>query len=157
MAYKFTIENHGYGFPSKCLAQNGGKHIFNIVATEDVDNGTFVGKGAWAGLERYTQAAPGTATGTVLEKAANGNWYVEIVTAVGAYFVYTVPMVEEDRRAFQRDGVFYNATGDVMRAYELAPGDIIELGGASISGTVAAGTSVSLQAITGKTAKCLGA
>lgn len=157
MAYRFAVEGHGFCFPSKVLAREGGKHIYNIVATEEVDNGWFVGKGAWAGLERYTEAAPGTATGTVLEKAANGNWYIEIVTAVNAYLVYTVPMVERDEKDFQKDGVFFNATGDVMRCYELAPGDIIEFGEAALDGTaVTAGNTVELKAITGATAKRFG-
>ena len=157
MAIKYALEQHAVAYPSKCLASNGGKHIFNIHATEDVDNGFFVGKGAWEDFDLYTQAAPTSLSATVVAKAANGNYYVEVVSADNAYLVYTLPLCEEgNTEKFKAISNFYNAKGDTMRAYELAVGDIIELSAKAFSVTVAAGDSVSLQAIAGATAMQLG-
>ena len=135
------------------------KHIFNIKITEDVDNSSFVGKGAFLDLDLYAQAAPGTATGTIVGKAANGNYYVEIATAAaGTLFVASVPMIEEDySKKFQKESNFYNATGDVVRAYEIGYGDVLEISAEGFASTPNVGDAVSLQAITGKTAKQLGA
>lgn len=155
---RYNIESHAAGFPSKVLATNGGAHIYNIVASEDVDNTFFVGKGAWQSLDLYAEAAPTAVTATVQGKAANGNYYVEIVTADNAYFVYTVPMIEEEyNNAFKKEGNFFNAKGDVMRCYEVKPGDIVEISAAGFKTEPASfPTSVTLQAIAGKTAKQLG-
>lgn len=157
MAIKYAIEQHATAYPSKCLASDGGKHIFNIHATEDVDNGFFVGKGDWESFDLYAEAAPTSATGIVVDVAANGNYYVEIKSADNALMVYTLPLVEEgNTEKFKAASNFYNASGDVLRAYELAVGDIVELSAMAFSGAVAKGDAVSLQAITGKTAMQFG-
>lgn len=157
MAIKYAIEKHAVGFPSKCLATNGGRHIFNILLSEDCDNSWFVGKGAWQSLDLYAQAAPTSVSATVVDVAANGNYYVEITSADNALFVYTVPMIEEEfTNKFKLESNFFNASGDVVRAYELAPGDIIEISAEGFAGNVAKGDAVTLQAITGKTAMQLG-
>lgn len=157
MAIKYAIEQHAVAYPSKCLASEGGKHIFNIHAVEDVDNGFFVGKGAWEEFDLYTQAAPTALTATVVDVAADGNYYVEVVSADNALLVYTVPMCEEGTtNKFKAVSNFYNANGDSMRAYELATGDIIELSALAFEGTVAKGDTVSLQAVAGSIAMKLG-
>ena len=170
---KYAIDQHAVAFPSKVLASNGGKHIYNITLTEDVDNGWFIGKKqAWEELDRYEEAAPTSISGVVQGKAANGNYYVEITAEpVNAYFVYQVPMIEEEyNKAFQKESNFYNAgprtmtngvavPGDTVRAYELAVGDVIEISadGFSTEPSKADGTvTVTLQAIAGKTAMQLG-
>lgn len=158
MAIKYIIEKHAVAFPSKCLATNGGKHIYDIHVTEDVDNGFFVGKGAWEDFHYYTEAAPTSAEGTVVDTAANGNYYVEIKSASNAYLVYTDPSsVGEDwTERFKATSNFYNASGDIVRAYELAEGDVIELSAEAFSAAVAKGDSVTLQTIAGKTAMQFG-
>lgn len=157
MAVSYTIAQHDVAFPSKVLAREGGRHILNIKLKEDCDQGWICGKGAFVELDLYDQAAPTTLTGTVLGKAANGNWYVEIASASNAFFVYNVPMIEtEYNNNFLKESNFYNKQGDVVRAYELAQYDVIEV--SSLAGTVSAGTSVSLQTISGVSyAKKLGA
>ena len=158
MAVSYTIEQHAEAFPSKVKASKCG-HILNIQLKEDCDNGWFVGQGAWKELDLYEQAAPTSVSAIVRDKAANGNWYCEIVSASNAYLVAQVPMVETEwTNEFKKLSNFYNKTGDVVRAYELAPLDIIELSPLAFKGTVAKGDSVSLQAITGVSyAKQLGA
>ncbi|MBQ0036698.1 MAG: hypothetical protein KBT35_07270 [Firmicutes bacterium] len=165
---KYAIEKHASGFPSKVLARDGGAHILNLQLKEDTDNTWFIGKGAFVELDLYEEAAPTSFTGTVLGKAANGNYYVEVVSATNAFFVYQVPMIEEEyNNEFKKEGNFYNvgkvdsqgkAAGDVVRSYELKPMDIIEVSAKGFKTVPSAdGVTVTLQAIPGKTyAKQLG-
>lgn len=134
MAILYSIQTWPIGFPSKTLASSGGKHIYNITLAEDTPNGVFVGKGAWQELDRYAEAAAGTVTGKIQGKAANGNYYVEIVSCdEGTLFVSQVPMIEEEwTKNFQKEENFYNKNGAEVRAYQLAPGDIIELNRAAL-------------------------
>lgn len=120
-------------------------HIYNIIAAADIDNGCIVGKGAWQGMETYAEAAATTFTGTIVDVAANGNYYVEVATAENAYLVLTVPTgyITTPSTAAD-DKYFYNAKGDIMRCYELVPGDIFELSKEGFSGTPAKGASVSV-------------
>ena len=130
----YTIAKFPAGFPSKVLAREGGKHIYNITLAEQTPNGVFVGKGAFQELDRYAEAAAGTVTGKIVGKAANGNYYVEIVTCdEGTLFVYQCPVIAEEwTKEFQLEENFVNASGDTVRAYQLAPGDIIELNMAAL-------------------------
>ena len=139
MAIKYTIATFPTGFPTKVLARDGGKHIYNITLSEDTPNGVFVGKGAWQELDRYAAAAAGSVTGKIQCKAANGNYYVEITACdEGTLFVSQVPVIAEEwTREFQKEENFYNKNGDTVRAYQLAPGDVIELNAAAL-GLVAA-------------------
>lgn len=134
MAIKYSISTFPAGFPSKVLARNGGKHIYNITLTEDTPNGVFVGKGAFQELDRYVAAEAGAVTGNIVGKSANGNYYVEIATCdEGTLFVYNVPLIEEEwAKIFQKEENFYNPNGTEVRAYQLAPGDIIELNKAAL-------------------------
>ena len=158
MAISYSIAKHAVAFPSKVLASNGGKHIYNVQVSEAVDNGWFVGKGDFVELDLYEEAAPTTFAGTVVAQAANGNYYVEVESAVNALFVYTVPMIEEEySNAFKAEQNFYNAEDSVVRAYELAAGDVIEISADGFDATPTVGASVALKAITGTSlAKRLG-
>ncbi len=128
MAISYTIAKHATAFPSKVLAREGGKHIYNVTLTADHDNGQFVGKGAWLELDRYEEGTPTSFDGIVREQANNGEYYVEVVSAVNALFVYQVPMIEEEyNNSFKLESNFYNQKGDTVRCYELAPGDIIAI------------------------------
>ena len=128
MAIKYAIEKHATAFPSKVLAREGGAHIYNITLTSDHDNGQFVGKGSWLELDRYEEGTPTSFEGIVREQASNGEYYVEVVSAVNAYFVYQVPMIEEEyNNNFKKESNFYNVKGDTVRCYELKPGDIIAI------------------------------
>jgi hypothetical protein len=158
MAISYTIAQHGEAFTSKVKSSICG-HIMNIELKEDCDNGWFVAPGNWKELDLYEQAAPTSVSAIVRDKAANGNWYCEIVSASNAFLVAQCPVIDEEfTKNFKKLSNFYNKAGDVVRAYELAPYDIIELSPLAFKGTVAKGDTVSLQAITGVTyAKQLGA
>ena len=152
-----NIAKHCVAFPSKVLARDGGKHIFNIqlaeAADKFVDNGWFVGKGDFIELDLYKAAAPTSFEGTVVGVAANGNFYVEVKSAENALFVYQVPMIEETyNNTFKKESNYTNAPTQVVRSYELAVGDIVEISAEGFAGVVAVNDSVELKAITGITA-----
>lgn len=124
---------HAVAGSSKLKATQCG-HIYNIKAAADIDNGCIVGKGEWLGMEVYEEAAATTFTGTILGKAANGNWYIEVATASNAYLVLTVPMTYYENPSYLAgEEYFYNAKDDIMRCYELVPGDIFELSAAGFT------------------------
>ena len=154
---QFSIAKHAVAFPSKVLASNGGKHIYNIQLAEAsgkyVDNGWFVGKGDFVELDLYKAKAPTTFEGKVVGVAGNGNYYVEVVNPGDALFVYNVPMIEETyNNNFKKESNYTNAPTQVVRSYELAVGDIVEISADGFDGAVAVNDSVELKAITGVTA-----
>lgn len=130
----YSIATFPTGFPTKVLARDGGKHIYNITLAEQTPNGVFCGKGAFAELDRYAEAAAGSVTGKIVGKAANSNFYVEITACdEGTLFISQVPMIEETwTKNFSKEENFVNANGSTVRAYQLAPGDIIELNAAAL-------------------------
>lgn len=145
MAIKYSIDQHATAFPSKVLAREGGKHILNITLTADHDNGEFVGKGAWQELDRYLEDVPTSVTGIVQAQADNGEYYVEIVDSKNAYFIYQVPMIEEDyNNNFMKESNFYNKKNDTVRCYELAPLDIIAISEAGFNAKPVIGATVTL-------------
>ena len=152
-----NIAKHCVAFPSKVLARDGGKHIFNIqlaeAADKFVDNGWFVGKGDFVELDLYTAVAPTSFGGKVVGIAPNGNYYVEVVTPGDALFVYQVPMIEETyNNNFKKESNYTNAPKQVVRTYELAVGDIVEISVDGFDGAVAVNDNVELKAIAGVTA-----
>ena len=149
----YTIAEHTWGAPAKVLAREGGKHIYNVKLSADADNCTFIARDAWLSLDLYSAKAATTFAGVVREKAANGNWYVEVTNPGDALFIYNVPMINEEyNNRFKKESNFYNAKDDVVRAYELAVGDVLEISAAGFTyNTVAAGDTVKLSS--GKLAK----
>ena len=152
-----NIAKHAVAFPSKVLASKGGKHIYNIQLTEAsdkfVDNGWFVGKGDFVELDLYKAAAPTTFDGKVVGIAANGNYYVEVVDPGDALFVYQVPMIEETyNNTFKKESNYTNAPTQVVRSYELAVGDIVEISADGFDGAVEVKDEVELKVVAGVTA-----
>ncbi len=136
----YKIEQHAVAFPSKLLAQNGGKHIYNITLTSDTDNGNLVARGAFEDLDRYTEAAVSEFSGKIQKQASNGNWYVEVVNPGDALLVYMEAMISNE---FKAEPNFYNAKGEVVRGYELAVGDVFEVSELGFTGTPSEGATVS--------------
>jgi hypothetical protein len=142
----FNFAEHAVAGSSSLIATDSGAHIRNIVAAADIDNGCIVGKGAWISMEKYEEAEAGAFTGVILDKAANGNWYVEVKTAENAWLVLTDPLIyEEYTTQFTQEKYFYNAKGDIMRCYELKPYDIFELSAAGFDGEPTKGATVSVK------------
>ena len=146
MAIKYAIESHAWGAPAKVLAAEGGKHIYNVLLLDDCDNTNFIARDEWLSLDLYSEKAATTFSGIVREQAANGNYYVEVVNPGDALFVYNVPIIEEDwTNSFKKESNFYNAAGDIVRAYELAVGDVLEISDAGFTATPTVGATVSLS------------
>lgn len=149
MAIRYEIEKHAVAFPSKLLAQNGGKHIYNVVLSTDTDNGNLIARGEWDSLDLYKEAAVTTFEGVVREQAANGNWYVEVTDPGDALFVYQQPVIAEEwTNTFKKTSNFFNAAGDRVRSYELAVGDVFEVSAEGFSKTPTKGAKI--QSVTDK-------
>lgn len=144
---KYAIEKHAVAFPSKLLAQNGGKHIYNIELATDTDNGNLVKKGDFIDLDLYEEDTAATFAGVIQKQAANGNWYVEVTDPGDALFVYMQAFIAEEwTNKFKKEENFYNAAGEIVRGYELAVGDVFEVSAAGFTGTPEAGKTVSVAA-----------
>lgn len=146
---------HAVAGSSKLKATTAG-HIWNIVVQDaTLDNGTIVTKGDYVKPETYKQAAGSTTfRGKVLEKAANGNWYVEVTAVAGDLLVIQVPVIYEDyTTAMQHESNFFNEKDDIVRAYELYVGDIFELSAEGFKGDVSKGDEVKVDASTKKLTK----
>lgn len=143
---KYAVETHTFAHPAKVLAQNYGAHIYNVQLSDDCDNGAIVRRGAWLALDLYGEAAASTMTGVIRQKATNGNWYVEITANPDhELFVYQTPVIaEEYSNSFKKISNFYNAAGDVVRAYDLVVGDIVEISAEGFTGTPEAGKEVTV-------------
>ena len=124
----------------------GGLGIVDIKITQDLDNGSIIGKGALIAGQVYAMADPTTLSGKIIDKAANGNWYVEVTAASNAYLVLTDPVTYYDYTARMRDeSTFYNANGDNVRAYPLFVGDVFELSAEGFDGTPAKNATVAVD------------
>lgn len=133
------VNKHAVAGVSKLLATNGGAHIYNVTLSTVADNGNIIGRGDMVSLDNYAEATPTTFKGKVVWKAANGNWYVEVLEADNALLVYNVPINADEKK---REQYFYNETGDVARAHELVKGDIFEVSAEGFTGTPAKGASI---------------
>lgn len=141
---KYSIEQHGWGFPTKVCSGMGGGHQYNIKLTKDTDNCALVGRGNWLALDLYEQTTTPAFTGIVREQAANGNWYIEVTAATEALFVYDAPIIAEDYNSeFTKVSNFFNEEGKTVRAYSLTKGDIIEVSENLCSKTPVVGKAVS--------------
>lgn len=142
MAYGTPVmTKHAVCFPSKVLAGSMGAHIYNVTLTTAADNGNIIGRGDWLSFDNYAEAnAPADFAAKIVDQAANGNWYVE-VTAVGsaeALLVYNSPIIPyESPRELADLSNFYNAAGEVVKAYVLTVGDIFEVSDEAFTGTPA--------------------
>lgn len=128
MAIAYTIAKHAWVYPSNMLASKGGKHIYNIVLTQNMDNGTIVARKDYKELDLYDHKASTGVAAVVREQANNGNYIVEITTPGDGIMLYLEPVIaEEYSREFMDEANYFNETGDVVKGYELAIGDRIEV------------------------------
>lgn len=137
MAIRYEIEQHAYAFPSKMLASEGGKHIYNVKLSTDTDNGNFIARGEAEDFDRYKEAAVTKFTGKILPfQSADGNFYVEVVDPGDALFVYNEPVIaEEFTNRFKATKNFFNEAGETVKAYEPAYGDVFEVSAEAFNGS----------------------
>lgn len=143
MAYgTINMTKHAVCFPSKIAASAGSPHIYNITLSTAADNGNIIGRGAWNSFDNYAEAAcPNGFAAKIVDKAANGNWYVEVTALPStgeALLVYNSPIIPyESPRELADLSNFYNAASEVVKAYTLSIGDIFEVSGEAFTGTPA--------------------
>lgn len=136
-----NMTKHAVCFPSKVLAGSMGAHIYNITLTTAADNGNIIGRGAWNTFDNYAEAAVGAGfAGKIVDQAANGNWYVEVTALPSdgseALLVYNSPIIPyESPRELADLSNFYNAAGEVVKAYVLTIGDIFEVSAEAFTAT----------------------
>ena len=91
-------------------------HIYSLEAIADTDNGSIVSRGEWIEPQVF--------------KAKN------YTAGEQPLFVLTPPLgYNSDRRTYQDEKYFYNATGERMRAYELCEGDIFTVSADAFTGS----------------------
>ena len=94
-------------------------HIYDLEMINDTDNGTIVALGAH--VEGQVYKAKAYAAGDK------------------PYLVLTPPLAYNGRKAWSDEKYFYNAKGEIARAYELNVDDIFTISSDAFTGTVAVG------------------
>ena len=138
-----ATNKHIVAFPSKIAAASGSPHQWNILLSANADNGTLCTLGNYVPYDNFAQGAVPTGfTGKILEKAANGNWYVQVTNAAKAIFLYNSPVSEYGEKLFQGEELYYNEKDSVVRGYSLIDTDIFEISENGFDGTPAANKAV---------------
>ena len=156
MATKVNYDaTHVVCFPSKLLAQEGGKHIISIKPEADRDQGVIVGKGDFIELDYYKEVASTSFTGKIVALdtsrtsllAETEYYYIEVVDPGDAWLLYSVPIIMDGNgtTASMDERRFYNAKGEPARAYELAKHDVFSISKDGIDGTVEVGKEVTVE------------
>lgn len=110
---KISVAEHVVA-ESSLLKATGTGHIYSLEAIADTDNGSIVSRGNWVEDQVFKAAA--------------------YAAGKQPLFVLTPPMgYNSDRRSYQDEKYFYNATGERMRAYELCEGDIFTVSANAIT------------------------
>lgn len=154
MSIRFNLEQHHVCFPTKVLSEHVGR-VLNMVINKDTDNGTVCGKGDYVSFDQYEVAdCPTAFEGEILEKAADGTWYVEVKKVdpnEPAILIYEVPEIAEtyDSR-FTATSNFFNeasaARTKTVRGFVLCVTDIYALSEDAFDGTPEAGKKVTVEA-----------
>ena len=111
-------EGHIVAESSRLKATTAG-HIYDLEMIENTDNGTIVAVGAH--VEGQVYKAKAYATGDK------------------PYLVLTTPIAYNGRKAWSDEKYFYNAAGEIARAYELCEDDIYTVSADAFTGNVAVG------------------
>ena len=104
---------------SSRLTATGAGHIYDLEMIADTDNGTIVAVG----------------------EHVEGQLFKAEAYAAGKkpYLVLTPPLAYNGKKAWSDEKYFYNAKGEVARAYELYVGDIYTVSAKAFVGTPAVG------------------
>lgn len=154
MSVRFSLEQHHVCFPTKVLSEHVGR-VLNMVIDKDTDNGTVCGKGDYVSFDQYEVAdCPSTFEGEILEKAADGTWYVEVKKVDvndPAILIYEVPEIAEtyDSRFTATSNFFNEASSSrtkTVRGLVLNVTDIYALSEDAFDGTPEEGKKVTVEA-----------
>lgn len=109
----FTADKHVV-CESSLLKSTITGHIYSLKAHKQMDNGSIVARGAWVEAQVF-----------------DSKDYVE---GEAPLLVLTTPIgYNSDRRTYQDECYFFNAQGEIMRAYELCEGDIFTVSDIAIT------------------------
>lgn len=149
MAIRYEIETFGYAFPTKVLSSRVG-HNLNIVLEEDSPNGAIVGVGDYVSFDQYKEAAaPAGYEATIIDVAADGNFYVQVTKTdvnAPAVLIYDVPEIAENYNAkFTNTKNFYNEQGKTVHGLVLTTLDVYELSAELFDGTPEVGKKVTVS------------
>lgn len=89
-------------------------HILSVKCHKDLDNGSIIARGAWVEAQVFKSA----------DYAAGQKPYLVLTTPIG---------YNSDRKYYQEEKYFYNAEGEIARAYELYVDDIFEVSANAIT------------------------
>lgn len=148
-----SAEKHAVAGSSKLLATNGGKHVYSVKLTEDLDNGVILTLGDYSAEDYFAQGTDAAVfAGKICGKAPNGNFYVRVTNVDdNTVLLLTSPLeYEQYTQKLQEDSQFYNAADSIGRAYGLGINDIFELSLEGFDGTPEVGKEVSVNATTHK-------
>ena len=94
-------------------------HILSVKCHKNLDNGSIITRGDWVEAQVFKSA----------DYAAGKKPYLVLTTPIG---------YNSDRKYYQDEKYFYNATGEIARAYELYVDDIFEVSANAITALAAA-------------------
>ena len=149
MALKYEIKKYGYAFPTKVLSSRVG-HNLNIVLATDSPNGAVVGVGDYVSFDQYNEAeVPAGYTAKIIDRAANGNWYVQVTgidVNAPAVLIYETPEIAENYNSkFTSNKNFYNPAGKTVHGLVLDVLDVYELSEELFDGTPEVGKAVTIS------------
>ena len=129
---KIVGEKHCVAESSLLKATQVG-HMYSLKCHEDLDNGSIVCVGDWVTAQVFASKA--------------------YVAGEQPVFVLTPPLgYNSDRREYQDECYFYNAAGEVARAYELYVGDIFTVSEDMFEGTPEVGKFIGADYVIADTA-----
>lgn len=130
VSYLDFSKHHTVAWSSDLLGTEYGEHIFNIKLENDHDNGVVLGLGDFVEYNYFSEAkATGFEGKLLMQEAVPGMWQVFVNKAAdGDVLILNVP---ETKYEFESEAMaerqFYNAAGDIARAYQLRFGDRFSL------------------------------
>lgn len=110
---QITVDKHVICESSLLKATTTG-HIYSLKMIANTDNGSIVSRGDWVEDQIFNAKA-----------YAAGEQPLLVLTTPYGY--------NSDRRSYQDECNFYNATGEIARAYELCEGDIFTVSSEAIT------------------------
>ena len=141
----FQTTKHAVAFVSNVKSAISG-HVFDIELVDDtLENGSLIGVGDYIKLGTYKQGEAGANfSGTIVEKSARGNWYVQIDNPDDTLFVMNAPISPYDLKQLRQESSYYisKANNEMAKGYELAKWDIVEVSDLAFDGTPQVGKTV---------------
>lgn len=127
--YLNFANHHTVAESTNILGTEFGEHIYNVQMAQDHDNGVILGLGDYVEFDYYAEAQAKGFKGQILMQNANGSYMVRTLEAAdGDVLILATPKTYyEFETEAKAERQFYNAQGDIVRAYQLRYGDTFSL------------------------------